>query len=207
MGHLLADMVEWMTGLPAPWAYALILVIAYGENVMPPIPGDMIVVFGGYMVGLGKLDLLPVILLATAGGSLGFMTMYYFGRKLGDAILQSDRFRWLPRTRIQTVRVKLQNRGFGLVAANRFLSGLRSVISLTVGMAHMNVGKTFVYSTLSSLVWTALLTVSGYYVGENWELVSEYLRAYGWVVITLLVLFGLFQWRSYSAARRNTRPS
>ena len=34
------------------------------------------------------------------------------------------------------VQEKLNEQGFALVAANRFLSGLRSVISLTVGMAH-----------------------------------------------------------------------
>ena len=60
MGEVLTDIVEWMSSLPVLWAYFSILVIAYGENVVPPIPGDMIIVFGGYMRGMGRLEMLAV---------------------------------------------------------------------------------------------------------------------------------------------------
>ena len=86
MGEFLADIVEWMSSLPALWAYIMILVIAYGENVLPPIPGDMIIVFGGYMVGIDRLDITPVIILSTIGGSLGFMTMYVLGNRIGRRV-------------------------------------------------------------------------------------------------------------------------
>jgi membrane protein DedA with SNARE-associated domain len=201
MGEFLADLVEWMTALPALWAYGLILLIAYGENVVPPIPGDMVVVFGGYLVGVGKLNMFSVILLSTIGGALGFMTMYAIGYRIGLAVLDPDRLRWLPKAKIQTVRTKLQRWGFGVVVANRFLSGLRSVISLTVGMAHMSPMKTTVYATISSAIWTTLIAWAGYFVGENWAVVSGYLRTYGWVVMGLILVFTAVQVVYYLRSR------
>lgn len=209
MGELLTDLVEWMSALPVFWAYVLILAIAYSENVIPPIPGDMIVVYGGYMVGIGNLNLVTVIVLATIGGALGFMTMYAIGGRIGHMVFSPKRTRWMSEARIKQVKSLLDTWGFGLVAANRFLSGLRSVISLTVGMVHMPVWKTVLYSTLSALVWTTLLAVVGYFVGENWEIVKEYLRNYGWFISGVIVLFvGIQVWRRKKKKQRiNSRTN
>jgi membrane protein DedA with SNARE-associated domain len=193
VGDLLLDLVAWMSDLPQGWIYFLILLVAYGENVLPPIPGDMIVVFGGYLAGLGRLDVTMVVFLSTLGGAAGFMSMYGIGSKLGTALLTPDRFRWLPKKRMLAARTYLARWGYGLVAANRFLSGLRSVISLSVGMAHKPVGPTAIWATASALVWTMLLTAAGFYVGENWEVVGEYLRRYGEIVVILMVVFVVVQ--------------
>ena len=184
-----SNFFSWMQALPPVWAYVTLLIIAYGENVAPPIPGDMVVVFGGYLAGLGQLHLGIVVLLSTVGGVLGFMTMFVIGTRLGQSLLDPDRFRWLPREGIEKARRWIQRYGYGVVAANRFLSGARSVISLTAGMAEMNTWRTLWWCTVSAFVWTGLISYAGYAVGENWTLVVAYLRAYGRVILTLLLLF------------------
>ena len=191
MGDLLADAVEWMSGMPPLAVYATILSVAYLENVIPPIPGDMLVVFGGYMAGLGLLNPWLVILLATIGGSAGFMTMYLIGHRVGTGLLEENRYRWLPKKRILSVRKHLKRWGYSLIAANRFLSGLRSVISLTVGMSHMPATRTLLWSTVSALVWTTVITGAGIFVGENWMVVGEYLRTYGVVITAIIIVFVL----------------
>ncbi|MDA0684463.1 MAG: DedA family protein [Bacteroidetes bacterium] len=193
MGDMLLDIVAWMSSLSPMWAYSIILCVAWLENVVPPIPGDMVVVFGGYMAGLTLLSPWLVIVLATVGGTLGFMSMYAIGFRVGVGLLDPDRFRWLPKKRIRVVQEKLNEQGFALVAANRFLSGLRSVISLTVGMAHMDTSRTWFWSSISSLAWCALLTGAGVVVGENWEIVSGYLQAWGGLIMTVIVIFVLLQ--------------
>lgn len=178
----------WMESLPPVWAYLTILIIAYGENVMPPIPGDVVIVFGGYLAGLGQIHLGIVIVLSTVGGALGFMTMYAVGYKLGRAVLNPDRLQWMPREGFDRAQRWIQKYGYGVIAANRFLSGARSVISLTAGMFRMDVGRTAWWCTVSALVWTGLISYAGYAVGENWDLVVRYLRAYGRIVLILLIL-------------------
>lgn len=193
MGEYLTDIVEWMSSLPVLWAYVIILVISYGENVLPPIPGDMIIVFGGYLVGIGRLDVIPVIVLSTIGGSAGFMTMYAVGHRIGRHVLQRRGTRWIPIKRLDRAREMLARWGHGLILANRFLPGLRSVISLSVGMAHMPAGRTTMFASFSALAWSGLLIGLGFYLGDHWEQVSEYLKNYGWAVTTVIVCFVAIQ--------------
>jgi len=200
-----SNFFTWMQGLSPVWAYVTLLIVAYGENVAPPIPGDMVVVFGGYLAGLGQLHLGIVIFLSTVGGALGFMTMFAVGVRLGEAILDPDRYRWLPRDGFETAQRWIRRYGYGVIAANRFLSGARSVISLTAGMAQMDTGRTLWWCTVSAFVWTGLISYAGYAVGDNWTLVVDYLRAYGRIILTLLlvgavVLMGRWYWRRRNAA-------
>jgi membrane protein DedA with SNARE-associated domain len=183
-----SNFFTWMQGLPPVWAYVTLLLVAYGENVAPPIPGDMVVVFGGYLAGLGQLHLGVVVILSTIGGALGFMTMFAIGVRLGEALLDPDRYRWLPRDGLDKARRWIHKYGYGVIAANRFLSGARSVISLTAGMAQMETGRTLWWCTVSAFVWTGLISYAGYAVGDNWQLVVTYLRAYGRVILTGLLI-------------------
>ncbi len=187
MGDLFIDVFDWIATLSPAWAYLTIFLISYGENVVPPVPGDMVVVLGGYLAGTGLLSLPAVIALSTVGGTLGFMTMYGFGNLIGGAVMDPERLKWIPKRRVRRAREWLRRWGLGVIAANRFLSGLRSVISITVGMAHMNVWRTLALSALSSLVWTSLIAFLGYKVGVNWSVVSVWIRQYGQVIAVLIV--------------------
>jgi membrane protein DedA with SNARE-associated domain len=77
--------------------YCSLFAIAYIENVFPPSPSDVIVVFGGYLVGLGTIDFTLALVLTTIGSITGFMTMYKVGDWFGEAIIEkrgSPFFRW-----------------------------------------------------------------------------------------------------------------
>lgn len=202
MLDLLGDLVVWMASLDSVWIYAILLGISYGENLVPPVPGDMVVVFGGYLAGTGQLEPVTVTLLASLGGLGGFMTMYAIGARMGDAIMDPDRMKWLPKGKIEQSRAALARRGYVLVAANRFLSGMRSVISLTVGMTRMPGWPVAGLALLSSLLWTALLVVAGYVVGDQWETVGGWLSAYGSVILALVVLFVIVQVVYYIRRRK-----
>lgn len=202
MGEWFVSLVEWMTNVPPLWAYVGILAIAWLENVFPPVPGDLVVVFGGYLAGLGHLQLMPVILLATAGGAVGFMCVYALGRHMGEAIFDKRRFRWLPKRKMRKARVWIHRWGYGAIAANRFLTGARSVISIAVGIAGMRPLWVAVYATTSAVVWCALMALLGYFLGENWPVVAGYLEQYS-VVMGALLLSALLIWAARVYLRRN----
>lgn len=198
MEQFFTDLFARIIEIPPGWAYLVILVVTYVENVAPPIPGDLVVVIGGYLVGVGTLDFVLVVLLSTLGGLAGFMTMVVLGERLGNSRLASGRLGWLPKQHIAKVQAWLLRWGYVVIAANRFLSGARSVISLAVGMAGMAKGPTACYALASALAWTFLITLLGYYVGGNWEIVADYLRQYGRVVFGLILFVLAVQaWRAY----------
>ncbi len=202
MSEIIADLVGWIQQQPAWAVYLGILGVAYLENLLPPIPGDLLVVFGGYLASRGQLLFAGVVILATIGGTAGFMTMYEFGKKLGPALLSDKRFRWLPHKRLRRATNWFGRVGNRLILANRFLSGLRSVISITVGIAHTRPLPTLIYSAISSLVWVSLLTYLGFSLGENWELVQNYLNRYGQFMGAAIVLFIGIQLLRYTLSVR-----
>lgn len=188
MSEIFTDIFSWIESLNPLWTYLVIFAIAYGENIVPPIPGDMVIVFGGYLASTtAGIEFWAVWLLATVGGGLGFMSLYALGHSVGESIYSPDKYKWVPKDKMKTARSWIQKRGYWVVLANRFLSGTRSVISLVVGIAHMDPWRTALASTLSAFVWTGLITYGGYTIGENWEIMSEYLRLYGSVILVLMI--------------------
>jgi membrane protein DedA with SNARE-associated domain len=208
VAELLNDIVAWMEGLSPAWIYATVFAVAYLENVVPPIPGDMVVVFGGYLAGIGRVEFVPIVVLATVAETLGFMSVYAVGRYVGDAVLDPQRARWVPKAAAWKARAWLRRWGYGVVAANRFLSGARSVISLMVGAAEMPPWPVALWATVSSAVWTVLIVYLGAVVGDNWAVIGDWLARYGQavtvaLVVGLAVYFGAKGWRRRRGSQRN----
>ncbi len=206
MGELFTDLSGWMDTLPIFWAYVAIVGIAYGENVIPPIPGDIGILYGGYLAGTGRLEFWPVVMLATLGGALGFMTIYGLGYRVGAAILDPDRLRWVPKKGVEKAHVWIEQRGWWVVVFNRFLSGVRSVIALAVGIARMDARRTAVLATLGAFIWTTLIVYAGYALGDNLEVVKGWMGIYGKAVGSLLAL-GIGLWLIRHAWRTRRKPN
>jgi membrane protein DedA with SNARE-associated domain len=197
------DFFGWVEALPPALAYLMLFVVAYGENIAPPIPGDAIIVFAGYLVSANKMDPILAAALATMAGSLGFMTMFSIGRGIEGSLMHPKRFRWIPKQRLGRALSWVNRKGYLVVLANRFLSGLRSVIALAAGMAGLKAWRTFVFSGISALTWSTLMIGFGYWLGENWGLVSVGLRRYSAVVSVLILLVIVIQVLRY----RRDRPA
>lgn len=183
-----SDFVEWLRGLPAGGIYAVVFLVAWAENVIPPIPGDLVVVVAGSFVGLGTVGLVPTFGFATAGSVLGFMTVFAAGQRLGAAVHDPTRLRWIPRGAVATVETWLTRWGLGVVAANRFLSGGRAVIGLLAGASGMPVGRVALWSTVSALAWNGVLVGGGLALGTQWPRVMTLLATYGRIVTGVLAV-------------------
>lgn len=192
MLDLITDFAMWIETLPPVGILLVLGIVAYFENVLPPIPGDMVIIFGGYLAGLGLVSFPGLVAVCSLGGLFGFMTMFFVGRWIGDVALNTDRYNWLPRGPVERVRGWLLRYGYRVVLANRFLSGARSVIALMVGAARMNVLRTSVFAGISAAIWTVLIAYGGFVVGDNWPLVADYLMVYGRLVTAILLVVGAF---------------
>ncbi len=191
--QFIQEAVQFINTLPPLSIYLVFFFVAYVENILPPIPGDVLVAFGGYLAAESVIGLVPVLLLTTIASVIGFMNMYWIGSRWGTLIQQKKKQFWLlrfiPLKYINKVRSWMQRWGMGVVLANRFLAGTRSVISITAGLSHTRVSSTIFYSTLSSILWNGILLGFGWIVHENWLLIGEYLSIYGRIILTAIVIF------------------
>ena len=153
----------------------------------------MVIVFGGSLAGIGRIDFLGALGAATAGSTLGFVTMFGIGHWFGVKILESGKLSFIPRESVDKVEGWFRKYGNWIIVVNRFLTGTRAVVSFFAGMSHMRLLQTTVLCFISALVWNTILVSSGNYLGHNWEKIGAYLTTYSQtvtavVIITILVL-------------------
>lgn len=191
------EMVKLIYSLPPLSIYLIFFLVAYIENIIPPIPGDVLVAFGGYLAAESVIGLIPVLLLTTIASVIGFMSVYWIGSHWGNRIKEKGNQFWLlrfiPLKYLNKVRSWMQRWGMGVVLANRFLAGTRSVIALTAGLSQTPISSTILYSTISSILWNGILLGFGWIVHENWKVIGDYLSAYGKIVLIFIAVFILIR--------------
>ena len=212
--------------------YLLLFLIAYAENVVPPLPGDVIVAFGGYLISLGSINGLGLWLGTVITSVLGFMTMYQMGSYLGGPLFASTSVSNEPLKNVQSessvgiihsarnmlakLILKYANPdylqkgkqwmhryGQWVVVSNRFLAGTRSVIALTAGASRLSVWPTILSACISSMFWNGVLIYGGWWLGDNWRRVGVYLEAYSQFILFLLVIFGFVALIYYQRKKSN----
>jgi len=184
-------------------AYLVLFLCAYTENVIPPIPGDTVVLIGAYLVSTQRLDFIGVYLATTLGSTAGFITMYIVGKYAGQAFLDSRRGqRWFKEKYLNRTRTWFARWGYWVIIANRFLAGTRSVISLFAGLFHLRFTLVLLLALLGSALWNALLITGGVMLGRNWPLLEKWISRYNQILLILLVA-GIVYWvvRKYYVKR------
>ena len=186
------------------WIYTFLFFGAYIENLMPVAPGDTVVVFGAYLVGIGTISFDLALLSTTAGSIAGFMTMFYLGRLFGVKIIDSPQWKFFSSDEFTRIENWFSKYGYGIVAANRFLAGARAVVSLFAGITNLKPVKVFVLALVSCTLWNVLLVYVGSKVGENWEVITKYISHYNIIVIsTLVIVFVIILMRWHKAKANN----
>lgn len=192
---MLEQIVLAISNLPNEAIYCFLLFNAFIEYFFPPFPGDTIMVFSAYLVGTGKLDFLTVCCISLAGSVSGFLALFCLGKYYGRDFFFRKNYRFLSRNLIMQLEGWFRNYGIGLIAANRFLSGVRSAVALFAGLSNMKFAPTAAACFLSSLVWNTILLSGGFYLGKNWQHIVAILKHYNQVIIVLIVLFvSYFVW-------------
>lgn len=189
--------ITYLQQLSPLWVYAAIFFIAYIENIFPPSPSDVMIVAGGYLVGIGNIDFTTALVIATIGSTSGFMSMYKIGDWFGLKIIETGKIKFLPLESVHQVESWFRKYGYWLIIANRFLSGTRAVVGFFAGMAEVKFIPTTILCFISALVWNGILIYAGTLVGENWESIGAYLTTYSQIVTALIVIavgIGIFFW-------------
>jgi membrane protein DedA with SNARE-associated domain len=190
--QIIQSIVEWISMVPPVGIYLILFGIAYIENLIPPLPGDVIVAFGGYLAAEGVIAIVPLWGSTVIASVFGFMTMYWLGYKWGVQIEENRNdhllLRFIDYKYFKRGKKWMGRWGQGVILANRFLAGTRSVISLTAGMSHLHLMRTIVNSLISSILWNALLIGMGWVIRDNWKIIGEYLSNYGKIILLLIVV-------------------
>ena len=183
----MTDLLQYLTTLNPLWICFVVFLISYIENIFPPSPSDVVVVFGGALAGMGKASFVLALFSGVAGSTLGFATMYAIGKWFGRKIIETNSLKFIPREGIAKLESWFGKYGYWIIVGNRFLAGTRAVVSFFAGLSSLDFPKTTLLSFISSLAWYGILVYAGFSLGNHWQEIGLYLSTYSQIVTGLLI--------------------
>lgn len=173
MEQILNDLINFLKHQSEGFLYLFLFLSAIIENLFPPIPGDTITAFGAFLVGIKKLNFFMVFLVTTIGSVIGFMSLFFIGRLLNKEFFLNKDFKFFPKQSIHAAEQWYSKYGYYIILANRFLPGIRSVISIVTGILKLSIPKVLSLSLVSASIWNIIWIMIGYTLGDNWEIVKQ----------------------------------
>jgi membrane protein DedA with SNARE-associated domain len=192
---------HFMTEVIGDYGYYAVVVLMILESACIPIPSEVTMVFGGFLVSRGRLDFFWVGMLGTLANVLGSWLAYWVGLRGGRPLIERwGRYIFLREHELDRAEIWFEKHGEAAVFVSRLLPVVRTFISLPAGVAKMPFVKFTVYTFLGCLPWTFALTWAGFLLGENWETFLKYGEP---VSIAIgVVILGLLVWWLVRRARR-----
>ena len=188
-------------------AYLTICFAMFLENIIPPIPSEIIMPLGGFFVYQQKLNFFILIFSGVLGTILGSLPWYYLGRlvnekKLSNFLDRKGKYIGITSADLDKSRRWFDKYGVSLVFWGRLVPGIRTLISVPAGMELMPLKKFLIWTTLGSLIWILLLTYAGFVFGENYQIIETYLDQIKYIVKPILLLVFIyflikFFWKIY----------
>ena len=178
-------------------AYLTICLAMFLENIIPPIPSEIIMPLGGFFVYQQKLNFYILVFWGLLGTILGSMPWYYLGKLVNEKRLSNfldKKGKYLGITSKDLTKSKLwfDKYGSSLVFWGRLIPGIRTLISVPAGMELMPLKKFLIWTTLGSLIWVVFLTYAGFVFGENYQIIETFLDQIKYIVKPILILIFVY---------------
>ena len=178
-------------------AYFVICFAMFLENVIPPIPSEVIMPLGGFLVFQGNLNFYVLVIFGLIGTVLGSLPWYYLGRflnenKIASFVERKGKFLGINVKDFNKSKLWFDKYGVSLVFWGRLIPGIRTLISVPAGIELMPLKKFLVWTSLGSLIWVVLLSLAGYVFGENYRLIETYLDNLKVFIKPTLLIISIF---------------
>lgn len=193
---MFADIVNFIVETIGNLGYFGIFILMFLESTVFPIPSEVVIIPAGYLAFKGEMNIYIVILLGVLGSLCGALFNYYFALKFGRKfLLKYGKYFLVSEETIKKTDIFFRNHGHISTFSGRLIPGLRHYISLPAGLARMNLFVFCLYTTLGATIWVIILTILGYYIGDNEALVKEYLKYLIIGLLVFLVLLGVWYYK------------
>lgn len=174
------------------FGYLGIFLLIFIENLFPPIPSEVILLFGGFMTVSAGLSVPGTVAAATAGSMAGALVLYYLGLKLGHHGIGrffsgriGDILGLSPDDLVKTTDW-FHRKGPLAVFFCRFIPLIRSLISLPAGITGMRLPLFLLLTVVGSAIWNTALVFLGHYAGQGWHRYQDIISGYSSIVVRVL---------------------
>lgn len=200
-------MFNWITSVIERLGYLGIAGLTLLENIVPPIPSEVVVPLAGFVSAKGALGFWWVVVAASAGALLGAVGWYAAARSIGNKRLRrwiDDHGHWVTLTceSIDKAQTWFDRHGKWAVFLGRLVPGVRTFVSVPAGFAGMPFLPFILSSAAGTVIWTLALAWAGTVLESNFDLVGKYINQVSNVLFGVFVVY--LTWRYVRVFRART---
>jgi membrane protein DedA with SNARE-associated domain len=183
------------------WGYLAVFVLSFISSMGLPVGAEVAIIYGGVLAS-GQipnephhLNLVVVIIVATAAEVLGSLTGYLIGYFGGRALVDRvGKYVLLTHKDLDRAEGWFKRRGEPFVLFGRFIPLIRSFVSFAAGLGEMALTKFVLFTVIGCAIWCTALTSLGYALGSSYKHVLNAFSYAGYVAAVLVVIAvaGLF---------------
>jgi membrane protein DedA with SNARE-associated domain len=197
---MMKELAQDLVDLIFDWGYLGIFLLMCVESSFIPFPSEIVLIPAGYLASQGQMNIGMIMTSALAGSLVGAFINYYMALLLGRRILKKyGKYFFIKESALEKMDNYFERHGHISTFIGRLIPGIRQLISIPAGLAQMNLVVFSTYTALGAGVWAMVLTLLGYFIGQNQELIDVYLKQITIVVLMLLLVLGA----SYAYYQRN----
>ena len=137
------------------------------ENTGIPLPGETIVIVGGFLAGSGELNYGLVLATAIAGAVLGDSFGYWIGRTGGwQLLVKIGRIFRIQEQQLEQAKDRYSENAFQAVFFGRFITILRIFAGPLAGITRMPYEQFLLCNFGGAAVWATTIVSLSYFLGK-----------------------------------------
>jgi membrane-associated protein len=164
------------------------IIVLLESGIIFALPGDSLLFTAGLLAstaGLNLFFLIPLIFIATF---LGGMAGYGIGRYLETLNRYAFFRKILKKEYIDEAHIFFERRGKAAIILSRFVPIMRTFTPIVAGVARMKKATFIRYSLISSFLWATIVTLLGYFLGQAFPSIKNYLDYFVFGVIAVSLI-------------------
>ncbi len=198
---MIRELAQDLVDLIFDWGYLGIFILMTVESSFIPFPSEIVLVPAGYLASKGEMSISLIMASALGGSMVGAFINYYLALSLGRRVLAKyGKYFFIKANALDKMDDYFEKHGHISTFIGRLIPGIRQLISIPAGLARMNLAVFSIYTALGAGLWALILVMLGYFIGQNQELISMYLKQITITVLIALVLLG--SWYAYIQRRK-----
>ena len=170
------------------YGYLGIFIIVFLESgIFFALPGDTLLFTAGLMVSIFDMNLFHLISLIFVATFLGGIVGYEIGINL-EKLRKFTFFRKiLKEEHLNKTHEFFEKYGRMTIIISRFVVIARTFVPIVAGIAKMRYSQFLKYSFISSLFWSVSVTLLGYFLGQIFPHIKDYMT----LIVTIIVILSI----------------
>lgn len=179
------------------------------------LPGDSLLFTAGLLAATHPenfpVNIWVMVLVLISAAIMGDQVGYLFGRRVGPALFRREESLFFKPKYVQKTQAFYDRHGGKTIIIGRFMPFVRTFAPIIAGVARFDYRTFVIYNVTGGILWVGLMTLAGYFLGQSFPEIKDYLHYVlgGIILVSVLPVFftAYKEWRLAKARKTGaTKP-